>query len=227
MRRSRGTGHLYVKAGAYYVRWRLPDGRQRNRRLGKVRTRGEADGLTRAQAERTAVAMIEAETLAPAAPLERQRTVNDVADALRARLAIEGARLSYRQNCESMQRVHISPALGKRKVDAVTTEEVERFARALLERGLATKTVRNTMTFLHSVFRLAVKKGWAGANPVTDAARPRRRRAGDASPDLQFLTRSELDGVIDAIPDVIVDRDSLGPVLETAAGAVVGVAPAS
>ena len=41
---------------------------------------------------------------------ERSRTVDDVADELRERLAIEGARLSYRQNCESMQRIHISPA---------------------------------------------------------------------------------------------------------------------
>jgi hypothetical protein len=28
--------------------------------------------------------------------------------------------LSYRQNCDSMQRVHISPALGKRRIDAVS-----------------------------------------------------------------------------------------------------------
>jgi integrase len=60
---------------------------------------------------------------------------------------------------------------------------------------------------------LAVTKGWAQTNPVPDAARPQRRRAGDASPDLQFLTPSELDAVIEAIPDVVVDRDSLGPVL--------------
>jgi hypothetical protein len=43
---------------------------------------------------------------------------------------IEGARLSYRQNCESMQRVHVSPALGKRRVDTVKGEDVERLARA-------------------------------------------------------------------------------------------------
>jgi hypothetical protein len=51
MRRAHGSGHLYVKSGAYYARWRSPDGRLLNRRVGKVRTRGEADGLTRAQAD--------------------------------------------------------------------------------------------------------------------------------------------------------------------------------
>jgi hypothetical protein len=56
---------------------------------------------------------------------------------LRARLEVAGARLSYRQNCESMQRVHISAALGRPKVDAVRTEDVERLARALLAKGRA------------------------------------------------------------------------------------------
>jgi site-specific recombinase XerD len=118
--------------------------------------------------------MIEAESLEPAAnPRERPRSVDYAADALRARLAVEGARLSYRQTCESMQRIHISPVLGKRRVDRVTTDHIERLARAMLATGLSPKTVRNTMTFLHSVFALAVKKGWAPTNPVTNAARPR------------------------------------------------------
>jgi hypothetical protein len=133
--------------------------------------------LTRAQAERAARAMIEAAGARPSpSPRERPRTVDDAANALRERLELEGARLSCRQNCESMQRIHVSPALGKRKVDAVTTEDIERLARAMLARDLSPKTVRNTMTFLHSVFALAMKKGWAPTNPVTDAARPRRRR---------------------------------------------------
>jgi hypothetical protein len=140
-------------------------------------------------------------------------TVDLAAERLRERIAIEGARISYRQNCESMQRVHISPVIGKRKAASVKPEDVERLASRMLAKGSSPKTVRNVMTFLYSVFELAVKKGWSPANPVADAARPRRRRAGDADPDLQFLRLSELDAVIDAIPDHTVDRDALGPVL--------------
>ena len=139
--------------------------------------------------------------------------MDEVADELRGRLAIEGARLSYRQNCESMQRTHISPAIGKRRVAGVTRADVERLARSMLERGLAPKTVRNVMTFLHSVFGLAVESEWTVSNPVARAARPRRRREGDADPDLQFLTLPELDAVIAVVPDRTVDRDALGPVL--------------
>jgi integrase len=112
-----------------------------------------------------------------------------------------------------MQRIHVSPAIGKRCVDRVTRSDVERLARSMLERGLAPKTVRNVMTSLHSVFALAVESEWTASNPVARAARPRRRREGDADPDLQFLTLAELDAVIAVIPDRTVDRDALGPVL--------------
>ena len=149
----------------------------------------------------------------PVDPVVEIVTVDQAADRLRERIAIEGARLSYRQNCESMQRVHISPALGKRKVAAVTTEDVERLASRMLARGSSPKTVRNVMTFLHSVFGLAVKKGWAPSNPVEDAARPKRRRAGDADPDLQFLTPAELDRVSTRSRITRSTRTRCGPVV--------------
>jgi integrase len=79
-------------------------------------------------------------------------------------------------------------------------------ARAMLRRGLAPKSVRNVITFLHGVLGLAVDRGWCVYNPVTRAARPRRRRTGDSSPDLQFLTVEKLEAVIDAIPNEVVRR---------------------
>jgi integrase len=212
MGRQHGTGRIYVKYGSYYGRWRTPAGRYVNRRLGKVRGRGEKDGLSRREADRLLRRLMEADQGRPQ-PEARARTVDEAADVLRQRLVVQGSRLSYRQNCESMQRVHVSPSLGKRRVDAVTPEDVDRLARAMLERGLAPKTVRNVMTFLHAVFALAVENSWVRSNPVLRAARPRRRRDGDADPDLQFLTLSELDAVIAVIPDRAVDRDALGPVL--------------
>jgi hypothetical protein len=160
VKRPYGTGQIYEKWGAYYARWRTPDGRRLNRRLGPKRKPDSSDGLTRPQAEQ-AFRRMQADEASrnPVDPVVEIVTVDQVADRLRERIAIEGARLSYRQNCESMQRVHISPALGRRKVVAVTTEDVERLASRMLERGSSPKTVRNVMTFLHSVFGLAVKKG--------------------------------------------------------------------
>jgi site-specific recombinase XerC len=112
-----------------------------------------------------------------------------------------------------MQRVHISPAVGSMRIDAVRREHVERLARAMLARGLAPKTVRNTITFLGGAFAWAVERGWVAGNPVTSAARPRRRRQGDVDPDLQFLTLEELAAVIATIAERPTGRDRLGPVL--------------
>jgi integrase len=215
MPRTYGSGHLYIKSGAYYVRWRAPDGRRLNRRVGTVRLKGETVGLTRAQAERESRRLVDELSQTPLAPKsdEPAPTVDEVANEVRSRLEIEGARRSYLQNVESMQRVHMSPALGKRRVDTVTSRDVERLARTMIGKGCAPKTVRNVMTFAYTVFALAVRRKWATENPVIDAARPKRRRAGDANPDLQFLTMQELDRVIATVPDQVVDRDATGPVM--------------
>jgi site-specific recombinase XerD len=105
-----------------------------------------------------------------------------------------------------MQRVHISPRLGDKPVDRVAIADVETVAAALLDAGLASKTVRNVITFMHSVFKHAIDRGWTTQNPVRRASRPKRRRAGDANPDIEFLTVPELEAVLRAIPDEVVVR---------------------
>jgi integrase len=105
-----------------------------------------------------------------------------------------------------MQRVHISPRLGALAVTSVTTAHVEAVASAMLADGLSPKTIRNVVSFLHSILEHAIERGWAHENPARRASRPGRRRKGDANPDLQFLTLDELDAVLRAIPDEVVIR---------------------
>jgi integrase len=206
-KRSAGTGHVYEKWGSYYGRWRTSDGRLLNRKIGKVRSVGEHDGLTRTQAEREFRHLQEAEEQTPRPRHDAEiPTVDTVTDSLRQKLELGGARLSYRENCASMQRVHISPRFGAIRVTDVTTAEVEALAAAMLKKELKPKTVRNTLTFLHSVFEHALDHGWVRENPVRRATRPGRRRQGDIDPDLQFLTLDELEAVLRAIPDEIVVR---------------------
>jgi hypothetical protein len=88
MKRQHGTGRLYVKWGSYYGRWRTPDGRYVNRRIGKVRSRGEAEGLNRREAERALRRLVEIESVRrPPTIAEQPRWVDDVVEALRERLA--------------------------------------------------------------------------------------------------------------------------------------------
>jgi integrase len=234
-KRSYGTGELYEKHGAYYGRWRTSDDRKLNRKVGSVRTPGSADGLTRAQAERAFRKMQEAEERRPTRRRDLEPvTVGAAATSLRQAKALDGARKSYLEGLESMQRVHLEPNIAAVALEKVSTAQIEALAAAMLDDGLAPKTVRNVLTFTHSVFEHAIAKGWCHTNPVRYAARPKRRRARDARPDLQFLTVPELDAVLRAIPDEVVRRqpaptrrgregpapppppDVLGPVLRIA-----------
>ena len=60
------------------------------------------------------------------------RRVDEVTDSLRQQLRLRGARRSYLEGCESMQRVHISPASDSAPVTDVTTAHVEALASAML-----------------------------------------------------------------------------------------------
>ena len=207
-KRDYGTGHVYIKWGSYYGRWRTLDGRLVNRKLGKVRPVGQrSGGLTRVQAEREMARRREEEDNAPRpAPGSEIPTVDAIADSLRQRQTIAGARLSYRQGCESMQRIHISPRIGALPVTEIETAHIDRLASEMLNDGSAPKTVRNVLSFLHSIFEHAKKGKFISDNPVSEATRPGRKRTGDADPDLQFLTVAELDAVLRAIPDETVIR---------------------
>ncbi len=49
-KRAYGSGSIFEVDGTWYGKWRV-DGRQVKRRIGPKRTRGEADGITKSQAE--------------------------------------------------------------------------------------------------------------------------------------------------------------------------------
>ena len=205
-KRGYGTGQLYEKSGAYYGRWRTSSGRRLNRKIGRVRTPGETDGLTRLQAEREFRRIQEAEEFSPRPePGAHVPSIEELASSLRKRLELRGTRKSYREACEYMQRVHIAPHLGGRKVSDVSTADVEALGRTLLKNGLAPKSVRNVLGFLHGVFEHGIERGFLRENPVRRAEKPRRGRAA-SNPDLQFLDSSELEDVIRAIPDEVVIR---------------------
>ena len=115
--RPPGSGQLYEKWGSYYGRWRTPDGRRLNRKLGQVRTKGSSDGLTRAQAEQ-AFRRVRAEEAArkPVEPVVEILTVDQVADRLREWVAIEGAQVlsaELRVDAAGAHLAGVGPAQGR------------------------------------------------------------------------------------------------------------------
>jgi hypothetical protein len=94
----------------------------------------------RGRAEREAQRIMQADK-PPSVRAEPPPSVDEVVDELRQRIEIEGARLSYRQNIASMQRVHISPAIGNRPRRQVTHRDIERLGRAMVAGGAAPSTM--------------------------------------------------------------------------------------
>jgi hypothetical protein len=174
-RRPRGTGRLYAKYGAWYGRWRTSDGRRLNRRLGDVRSAGEADGLTRSEAERAFRHAQDAEERDPIPIADRRRTVDDALAALRDRKTLEGVGRSRLSTCESHQRLYIGPVLGSRLLSQVTREDVEALGRKLLDNGLSPKTVRDILQLLSAAFEHAIDLDWIAENPTRRAAKPKRQ----------------------------------------------------
>jgi integrase len=183
------------------------DGRKLHRKIGPARSPGSSEGLTRAKAERLFRNMQEAEERRPSRRRDAESvTVAAAALSLQQAKALEGARKSYLENLDSMLRMHVAPSIGPLPLEKVSTARIEALGSEMLASGRSPKTVRNVLTFSYSIFEYAIAKGWCDRNPVRHAARPKRRRAGDASPDLQFLTVPELEAVLRTIPDEVVHR---------------------
>jgi len=127
----------------------------------------QRDGLTRSQAEREFRRLQDQEERRPAPRHDEPRhTFSEAGDALRRQFALQGARRSY---LEGLRVDAASPhAIAPRRspLEKVTTAHVEALASVMLAAGRAPKTVRNLLTFVHSIFEHAIDLGWTGENPV-------------------------------------------------------------
>jgi integrase len=200
-RRSFGTGGLEVRLDKhgreiYYARF-YSRGRQLRRKLGEKRKPGGTTGLTKAQAERALQKLIEAEIrLVPVSERVDLRTAGE-----RYLVHLEQVmkrKPSTIQDYEIMLRKHLVPFFSGRSLDRIDTQLVADYLVTKQGDGLASKTVGNQLTFLHGVFRHAMKKGWATANPVAAVDRP---RDPETDPDIKFLTHEELEALLRAVND--------------------------
>ena len=191
-RRSYGTGRLYQKSGAWYGRWRI-DGQRVNRKIGPAREPGGRDGLTKARAEAEMRRQIEAVT---AARSHERLSVEEVGERLIERAEVKGRKPSTVEALRSALRVHLVPQFGDRPLDRIDVAAVDRFIAAERRAGAAPKSIRNYLGVLHSVFELAIERGWARENPVKRATKPESTGAAE----IRFLTIAEVEALLVAIP---------------------------
>jgi integrase len=206
-RRPPGAGHLFTRttqAGAqvWYGKW-YSEGRQIKRKIGLKRGHDGA-GLDRREAEHQ-LRRLAAEIMPP--PHSRVG-VQEAGTRLIEHLEALGRKPATTEGYESLLRVHLVSYLADRSLDSIAADDLEGLIRSMANAGKSSKTIRNTLGLLHSIFEYALRKGWAHSNPCKLVDKPRE----DGGADIRFLDPEEVEAVIRAELDV---ADELAPTLST------------
>lgn len=186
-----GSGHVYEKHGSWYGRWRV-DGRNVNRRLGRVRPPGSREGLTKRMAERELRSVID-----DPEPAARGTTVKDLGGDLVTRLVSKGNKRSAIEAVESHVRIHLVPFFDDTPIEDIEPGDLERLMAKLRRAGLAPKTVKNVLGTMHSIFDLAQRRRILRENPAKLVDKPKTA----ANDDIRYLTLAELAALMRAVPD--------------------------
>lgn len=91
-------------------------------------------------------------------------------------------------NYRTMLDRHIADVIGHIPADKVDHKHVTHWVRALMDKGLSPKTIRNVHGLLASAMETGVRYGYRGDNPCRGTALPSVEKVED---DAQFLTAGE------------------------------------
>ena len=179
------SGHVIRREGSrgpvWYAKYRLPDGRQVQKRIGPAwteRTRPAAGYFSKRLAERW---LDEKLTDARRGTLPGlARTGATVADAaaeyLRYVAHDRNRKPSTVKGYGWIIDYQILPVFGGRRLEDVTTAEVEAWIGAL---DIKPSSRTKALVILHGIFKRARRVYGLPANPVTDVEKPSLERSGD------------------------------------------------
>lgn len=185
------SGHAFLvdrKRGAqWYVKFRLPSGKQVQRRLGPAwteRGRPPAGYYTKKTAEQELQALLVDARRGTLAELDLpvERTFGDACaewiryvehDKQRAASTVK----DYRNVVDSYLLDEFGKATPLREI---TTERIERYRERLLEEDkLSRRTIQKVLVLLHGILKRAKRKGWIASNPAEDVERVTVTRSGE------------------------------------------------
>jgi integrase len=203
-RRSYGAGGLSreTRAGGREV-WvgevrPATGGRKRRRVLGGVRSKGEADGLTRKQAEEALRTLrVEIDTAPREADRADELTVADLKAIYLRHLELAGRKRGTMQIFEKHWRVWVEPLLGERRLSSLTEKDFDELRLSMRRAGRAPKYIRNVCGNYASVLNLCVRKGYIDRSTADLGLLPQDRRV----PELRYLTREEVFVLLRHVPD--------------------------
>jgi integrase len=165
-KRSNGEGSITRrKDGLYMARYTVETATGAKRKTLYAKTRKEAsEKLTVALAQaQKGITTADAGALSVGAFIERW-----IEDSVRG-----SVRRSTYQRDESLCRVHIVTALGKKKLKTLSAADVQRFYRAKLDSGLSSATVHILHVLLHKALKQAERWGLIARNVADDVDPPK------------------------------------------------------
>ena len=183
------TGHVKLveraRGAKWYVKYRLPDGRQVQRLLGPAwteRGRPPTGHFSRKTAEaelRRLLTDAERGTLAGA--VKTGVTFGEVAgEWLRYIEGDRQRRPSTIAGYRSALTAHLIPEFGELPVESITAETIDSYrARLVGEGGLSARSVNKLLVQLHSIFKRAERLHKLPANPAAGIERQPLKRSGD------------------------------------------------
>src|SRR5215211_7359162 len=182
-----------VERGIYL----LPNGKYAVccRRAGRLLYRTVGSDLLLARSERQALVTAAEAGVAPVSPRLRFDTVaGRWLERFEAKVAAgERHPRTLEAHRYQLDR-HLLPALGRRRIAAITVDDVAELLHALRRKGCSAKTSASALATLQSVLRFGRRCGWIVADPVErlehdERPRPQRRRQrvlGRAWDDVDF-----------------------------------------
>jgi integrase len=201
------SGHVYrrdgERGGVWYAKYRLPDGRQQKKRIGRAwseRGRPPAGFFTKRTAEGWLRDVLDEANRGELGGMVRTgRTFNEAADRYLEWLRDDLARKpSTLRDYASILKHHLRPAFGELRVEDITPDRVTRWHRALgRESGMSNRTKIKVTTVLHGVMERARRDYRLPINPVRDLERPTAR----PRPTIDVFSPEEVMALVRAAAD--------------------------
>jgi hypothetical protein len=170
-----------ARGPVWYAKYRLPDGRQRQRRIGPAwtsRGRPTAGYFTKRTADAWLSDVLDQARLGTLAGMVKTGATfaDAAAEYLRWLEQDRERKPSTMRDYHSIVRVHLLPTFGELTIEDVTIEAVERFALTLAGReGMTNRTRLKILTVLHGVMRRAQRVWKLPRNPVAGIEKPTQR----------------------------------------------------
>ncbi len=205
------SGHVFrvdrVRGSLWYAKYRLPDGRQVQKRLGPAwtgRERPPAGYFTKRLAEDWLRRVLDAARRDELPGMVQTGTTfaDAAAEYLRYISEDRGRKASTVNDYRSIIQVHLLPAFSEMRLEDVTVPAVEAFQARLAKRvhrgsRITPRTRNKVLNVLHGIFSRAKKVWGLPLNPAADVERHPDRSSGDievfSSEEVHALIRAAFD----------------------------------